>query len=292
MKRALALLLSLLMLLSLTACKKGDADRTPFGNAVLTPDDHSDEKGTTGTDQVMQTAPPVMTVEPMTLPTVQTEEPVINAEDLIYESYSDAGEYVISYDDGAADTFYYSFHLPHISDSTQGAREINRSIDEHFGALIEQEYSIMAEEWFPNYGIVNWYASFYQELLVIVITAESLMEFSDYGVYCYNVTTGEWLQGSALLEYLYIDEQEFLEATREAAQECFISYYGDLPEEDRELYGYDECLAWTISDENINLDNLLFYPDEHGELVVIAPIGSMAGAQWYYHYIFPEIAYG
>ena len=292
MKRALALLLSLLMLLSLTACKKGDADRTPFGNAVLTPDDHSDEKGTTGTDQVMQTAPPVMTVEPMTLPTVQTEEPVINAEDLIYESYSDAGEYVISYDDGAADTFYYSFHLPHISDSTQGAREINRSIDEHFGALIEQEYSIMAEEWFPSYGIVNWYASFYQELLVIVITAESLMEFSDYGVYCYNVTTGEWLQGSALLEYLYIDEQEFLEATREAAQECFISYYGDLPEEDRELYGYDECLAWTVSDENIDLDNLLFYPDENGEIVVIARIGSMAGADWYYHYVFPEISYG
>ena len=292
MKRALALLLSLLMLLSLTACKKGDADRTPFGNAVLTPDDHSDDKGTTGTDQVMQTAPPVMTIEPMTLPTVQTEEPVINAEDLIYESYSDAGEYVISYDDGAADTFYYSFHLPHISDSTQGAREINSSIDEHFGALIEQEYSIMAEEWFPSYGIVNWYASFYQELLVIVITAESLMEFSDYGVYCYNVTTGEWLQGSALLEYLYIDEQEFLEATREAAQECFISYYGDLPEEDRELYGYDECLAWTISDENINLDNLLFYPDENGEIVVIARIGSMAGADWYYHYVFPEISYG
>ena len=292
MKRALAVLLSLLMLLSLTACKKGDADRTPFGNAVLTPDDHSDDKGTTGTDQVMQTAPPVMTIEPMTLPTVQTEEPVINAEDLIYESYSDAGEYVISYDDGAADTFYYSFHLPHISDSTQGAREINSSIDEHFGALIEQEYSIMAEEWFPSYGIVNWYASFYQELLVIVITAESLMEFSDYGVYCYNVTTGEWLQGSALLEYLYIDEQEFLEATREAAQECFISYYGDLPEEDRELYGYDECLAWTISDENINLDNLLFYPDENGEIVVIARIGSMAGADWYYHYVFPEISYG
>ena len=292
MKRALALLLSLLMLLSLTACKKGDADRTPFGNAVLTPDDHSDEKGTTGTDQVMQTAPPVMTIEPMTLPTVQTEEPVINAEDLIYESYSDAGEYVISYDDGAADTFYYSFHLPHISDSTQGAREINSSIDEHFGALIEQEYDAMSENWFPNYSTVGWYPSFYQDLLIIVIAAESVVDFSDYGVYCYNRTTGEWLQGSSLLAYLHIEESGFLSATREAAEAYFISANEGIPVEDREAYGYDERLSWTISDENINLENLLFYPDAQGTMTVIARIGSMAGADWYYQYLYPEIAYG
>ena len=36
----------------------------------------------------------------------------------------------------------------------------------------------------------------------------------------------------------------------------------------------------------------MFYPDEQGELVVIARIGSMAGAEWYYHYIYPEVAFG
>lgn len=287
MKRALALLLSLLMLLSLTACKENDKEKKPFGNVALPTGSGTDVTEPSATDPVLTLQPPV--TEETTLP---TEEPTTGVEDLVYETYSDSGEFEMKYDDGATDIFYYSFHLPHISDSTQGAREINRSIDEHFGALIEQEYAAMSENWFPSYSCVGWYPSFYQELLVLVITAESLMDFSDYGVYCYNVTTGEWLQGSALLEYLYIDEQEFLEATREAAQECFISYYGDLPEEDRELYGYDECLAWTVSDENIDLDNLLFYPDENGEIVVIACIGSMAGADWYYHYVFPEISYG
>lgn len=287
MKKTLALLLALLMLLSLTACKGNDKEKKPFGDVALPTGSSTDATEPSSTDPVLTLQPPV-TEEP----TLPTEEPTTGVEDLIYESYSDAGEYELSYDDGATDIFYYSFHLPHISESTEGAREINRSIDEHFGALIEQEYDAMSENWFPNYSTVGWYPSLYQDLLIIVIAAESVADFSDYGVYCYNRTTGEWLQGSALLEYLYIDEQEFLEATRVAAQECFISYYGDLPEEDRELYGYDECLAWTLSDENINLDNLLFYPDEHGELVVIAPIGSMAGAQWYYHYIFPEIAYG
>lgn len=285
MKKTLALLLALLILLSLTACKENDKEKKPFDDVALPTGSSADATEPAATEP--SSTDPVLTLQPPV-----TEEPTTGVEDLIYESYSDAGEYELSYDDGATDIFYYSFHLPHISESTQGAREINRSIDEHFGALIEQEYDAMSENWFPNYSTVGWYPSFYQDLLIIVIAAESVVDFSDYGVYCYNRTTGEWLQGSALLEYLYIDEQEFLEATRVAAQECFISYYGDLPEEDRELYGYDECLAWTLSDENINLDNLLFYPDEHGELVVIAPIGSMAGAQWYYHYIFPEIAYG
>lgn len=286
MKKLTALTLALLFLLSLTACGEKGPVGKPFENFTL-PTSESTEP--TEDPATLQTTAPTETEEP-TLP--EPEEPTTGVESLVNEYYNDAGEYEVHYDENSSDTFYYSYQLPMIAAFTEGAMAINQSITETFGALIEEEYKAMEEGWYLNYNLVNWYPTFYNDLLVLVIAAESVSDFSSYGVYCYNQTTGEWLQGSALLEYLYIEEESFLEATRAAAGECFVSYYSDLPEEDRELYGYDECLAWTVSDENINLENLLFYPDEQGEIVVIAPIGSMAGAAWYYHYIFPELAYG
>lgn len=286
MKKLTALALSLLFLFTLAACAEKEPTGKPFENITLptTETTEATEAPTTA-----QTSAPTETEEP-TEPT--SEEPTTGAEELVSDYYSDAGEYEFLYDENTSDTFYYSFHLPEIAAFTEGAIAINQSISETFGALIEEEYKAMEDGWFLNYNVVNWYPTFYRDLLVLVIAAESVSDFSSYGVYCYNYTTGEWLQGSALLEYLYIEEESFLEATRTAAEECFVSYYGDIPEEERELYGYNECLAWTVSDDNINLDNLMFYPDEQGELVVIARIGSMAGADWYYHHIFPEISYG
>lgn len=286
MKKLTALALAFLFLFSLTACGKKEPTVRPFENITLptTETTKSTEAPTT-----VQTSAPTETEEP-TEPT--PEEPTTGVEELVSEYYSDAGEYEYFYDDITSDTFYYSYHLPAIASWSDGAQAINQSIIETFGALIDEQYKAMEEGWFLDYNLVSWYPAFYNDLLIITIVAESISDFSDYGVYCYNQTTGEWLQGSALLDYLYIEEQSFLEATREAAAECFISYFGDISEEERELYGYDACLAWTVSDENINLENLMFYPDEHGEIVVIARIGSMAGAEWYYHCIFPEISYG
>ena len=215
-----------------------------------------------------------------------------DVDDLIYESYNDAGEYTVAYGEDNSNIYYYSYHLPMFTASTDGARAINDSINSTFGTLIENQYQEMENGMDIGYNTVSWFPCFYQDLFTLLIVAESNFGYSYYGVYCYEQTTGEWLQGSALLEYLNIEESEFLEATRQAAEECFVSYYGDVPEEDREEYGYYDQLAWTISDENINFDNLMFYPDFEGKIVVIAPIGSIAGADWYYNLLYPEISYG
>ena len=167
-----------------------------------------------------------------------------------------------------------------------------RQIDESFGQLIEDQYAAMEDGVDLGYNIVNWYPSFYKDLVILLVVAESYYGFTENGVYCYEKNTGQWLRGRELLDYLCIEEEGFLEATRQAAEECFVSFYGDIPEEDREAYGYDSQLAWTVSDENINLDNLMFYPNLDGNITVIARIGSLAGADWYYHYLYPEIAYG
>ena len=278
MKKLTAIALALLFLFSLTACGEKHPTLRPFESITL--------------PTTESTKPAELSTEEQTSSPTEPEEPTMGVENLVSEYFNDAGEYEYHYDENTSDTFYYSFHLPEITAFTEDAIAINQSISETFGALIEEEYKAMEDGWFLNYNVVNWYPTLYRDLLVLVIAAESVSDFSSYGVYCYNQTTGEWLQGSALLEYLYIEEESFLEAARAAAEECFVSYFGDISEEERELYGYDACLAWTVSDENINLENLMFYPDEHGEIVVIARIASMAGADWYYHYIYPELAYG
>ena len=50
--------------------------------------------------------------------------------------------------------------------------------------------------------------------------------------------------------------------------------------------GYDEKLAWTLSDEAINLD-MPVVVTESGELAVIARIGSFAASDYYYAALYP-----
>lgn len=281
MKRFTAFALALLFLLTLTACGEKEPSNGPFENFTLP---------TAGTSEPTETSAPAQTEEPPENPT--EEEPPMDVEELVYDSYSDAGEYEFDFGYGETSILYYSYHLPAIDAQSDGALAINRDIRDTFGTLVDDQYKTMGEGSYPLYNMVSWYPSCYRDLVVLLIVAESNFDTPAYGVYCYNQTTGEWLQNSELLDYLYIAEDEFLKATREAAEEFFVSNNEGVSEEEREMYGYDDCLEWTVSDENINLDNLMFYPDEQGELIVIARIGSMAGAAWYYHCIYPEIAYG
>ena len=40
--------------------------------------------------------------------------------------------------------------------------------------------------------------------------------------------------------------------------------------------------AWTIAEENYELDSLRFYPEQDGSFTAFHPVGSVAGANWYY----------
>ena len=286
MKRLTAFALALLFLLTLTACGEKEPSNGPFENFTLP---------TAGTSEPAETSAPAQTEEPTESPTEeppQPDDPYERLEGLVYEPYNDSGEYEVVYDSEYSNLYYYAYHLPMLTASTEGARAINDAIDESFGQLIEDQYAAMKDGVDLSYNIVSWYPSFYKDLVILLVVAESNYGFTENGVYCYEKNTGRWLQGRELLDYLYIEEEVFLEATRQAAEECFVSFYGDIPEEDREAYGYDRQLAWTVSDENINLDNLMFYPDLDGNITVIARIGSLAGADWYYQYLYPEIAFG
>ena len=69
---------------------------------------------------------------------------------------------------------------------------------------------------------------------------------------------------------------ETMEAAEEAEEEE-EEYLSDIPEEEREAYGYYDCLEQTVSDAFVNLD-LPVFVDRYGDIRVYLKLSSMAGS--------------
>ena len=81
-------------------------------------------------------------------------------------------------------------------------------------------------------------------------------------------------------------ERDLVAAVCAAAEAYFQADNGFMTEEQRQEMGYDERLAWTLSDEVINLD-MPVVVTECGELAVIARIGAFAAFDYYYATLYP-----
>ena len=79
---------------------------------------------------------------------------------------------------------------------------------------------------------------------------------------------------------LHVSETAFLDAVRAAAADRFDKLYADVSSDDSVKEAVAERRAWTLSDDNINMD-VPAYADATGALYVILPIGSIAGADAY-----------
>ena len=80
-----------------------------------------------------------------------------------------------------------------------------------------------------------------------------------------------------MLQRLGIDKGDFLDAARTRAEKVFVNFFSEMPEEDREAYGYYDCLEQTVSDDFVNLD-LPIFVDNSGQITVYLRLSSMAGS--------------
>ena len=64
--------------------------------------------------------------------------------------------------------------------------------------------------------------------------------------------------------------------------------FSEIPEEEREAYGYDECLEETVSETCVNVD-LPVFVDHFGDIRVYLRISSPAGSGTMY---VPEYPFG
>lgn len=224
---------------------------------------------------VSETVPAPETTVPVTVPA----EPV-DPWSLIGVSFFDQGYYEDEYENG----WTWSYELPRVEADTPGAREINAEIDAGFGRDVREAMDAMEQG--SSLGVVHigFRGEVWEDVLTLVVMEDTDWGFTGYGVYCYDCSTGKRLDTPALLEKLGYTQEEFLEAATRQTVQYYKDLYSGIPKDQRSDYGYDTGLSRMESGEFTDL-KLMTYPDPSGDLVIVAPIVSLAGADYYYHEI-------
>ena len=192
----------------------------------------------------------------------------------IKELYSEDFDYTASW----GGSYHLSFHVPQIAADTQGAADINRAIEETYGPIITEEMGYVSEGTQVFTSSIAWETYQYNNILSLVVFYSYVIGGDHYNVYLYDIASGQQLTTANLLSALNVDDTTFLNALRQAAAERFDVQYDNLPANAEEFLA--ERREWTLSDENIKMD-VPAYADASGTLYVVLPIGSIAGASEY-----------
>lgn len=198
---------------------------------------------------------------------------------LISELYSEEGEYT----DAENNTLSYRYHVPQIVSETAVAAALNAEIADKFGALVQEQKSMMAGRVSLTCLSVTWKSYWNDSLLCLVLTSEMDGDLTDYAVYSYDFFGGKRLTSEDLLAREGLSTQEFVMAARRTAANYFDGLYRDALSGSMGgadfIASYAERRAWTLSDENINAEMRLYL--DGGALHMIVPVGSFAGAASY-----------
>ena len=186
----------------------------------------------------------------------------------------------LDYSDAVGNSGHYTYRVPQLAADTQGAVEINRAISEKYSPIVEDVLRNVSEGVSLSCLYIAWESYEYGEILSLVVSCGWDADVTDYSVYLYDTGSGQQFTTSDLLSVLHVSEAGFLDAVRAAAAECFGKQYADASSDDSFKEAVAERRAWTLSDDNINMD-VPAYADAAGKLYVILPIGSIADADAY-----------
>ena len=192
----------------------------------------------------------------------------------VKELYSESFDYT----DGVGNSGRYTYRVPQLLAETEGAAAINRTIDETYGTIVREAQESMAGGVSLSCMYITWETYQCGNVLSLIVSCGWGFDMNTHSVYLYDTATGEQMTTAQLLETLQVEPETFLAAVRQAAAERFDGKYAGIGGDTDELVA--ERRAWTLSDENINL-NVMTYADAAGNLYVYLPIGSIAGAAFY-----------
>ena len=194
----------------------------------------------------------------------------------IRELYSEDFDYT----DGVGNAGHYTYRVPQLLSDTAGASDINRAIDGTYTPIVQEALECVSAGTSLSCLYIAWETYQYGDILSLVISCGWGYDMNDYSVYLYDTASGQRLTTADLLTALHVDETAFLDAVRQTAAERFDGQYGTISDDDAFADALAERRAWTLSDENINMD-VPAYTDGAGRLRVVLPIGSIAGASAY-----------
>ena len=140
-------------------------------------------------------------------------------------------------------------------------------------------YSYQAQGYDPTCVEIGWESHWCGDVLVLLTHTSYPNDCAYHQVYCFDRITGTRLTNAQILDLCGVTQAEFEAGAADAAERCFRSIYPDTMGGDAL---WQEQLEWTRSAENVNAD-MMMYPDENGKLMLLSPIGSLAGASYYEH---------
>ena len=220
------------------------------------------------TTQTQPSAVPTESIPPQTQGLVTVEK-----ENLIIESISV---------DREVDGVSYSFHVPQINFSTPDFAYVNQEIMAVFGTVAQEALEAAEEGYSTGCYAVGWKICWYEDIFALILYRCFDGDNTYYEVYNFDYTTGEQFDMIGFLSRLGLSEGEFYSRLTDAAETAYRSYNSEEAMEGMEdgAVIFARGLAWTLADENIYSCQML-YLDEAGQLHVILPIGSLAGAMAY-----------
>ena len=126
-----------------------------------------------------------------------------------------------------------SLDVPEIKDNSDAAKEINSEIYAMAKDSIEQVEDIIngtaTEIYEPPYVRISYEAYLNDEILSIIVKYEtSYSDWTDYGVYNYNVATKEKADNKALLEKAEISEEQFVKMAKQSFGEIALPDIDDF----------------------------------------------------------------
>lgn len=209
---------------------------------------------------------------------------------LITQLYSGEGAFT----DEFGQKWDYSYHIPQLKDDRADAKAINREIAEYFGDDVRAALEGGSTSGMPQtyYADISWQSHWSGSLLSLSL---SLLGWDGEGtghrVYHYDFSSGTRLTNAQVLDRFGVEQAEFLQALRQASVQKFDSVYAPwgvpgLSPDDEDFGAL--CIelaalrAWTAAEENFRLDAAIFFPNGDGTFTAFQPVGSAAGASWYY----------
>ncbi len=180
-----------------------------------------------------------------------------------------------------------SFRIPEINLDSPEVEAINNTIYSTMVPYAEEaetkdSYALTCSE-------ISYTWAAYDNILSLVIQSEMYPNATPrtlYDIYNIDITTGTQLNKEELLQIYGMSSDEYFETARTALGSFWWDIYGEFVHQgafDNIIDFAQEQLSATISDNNVN--SLLPFINESGDLCVAGDIYSMAGASKYAHVI-------
>lgn len=263
MKRILCLLLTLLLLLSVTACG-GQSDPEPAPSS---------------SDSIPETESPT---EPETEPSTEPEtEPATQPEP--EETVLSVNDYVavwkhqqVIFDDSVGNHYDISFTIPMLTLEQADALAINEEIQNACQPSLDDTLQAQENGTSPFLLGISYDAWLNNNLLTLLVHVVSMTDNDWYLLYTVDITTGRRLDNDDFAALLECDRATLDEHIRSTMESDYMSRYGSLFDQDPYA---QEQLDNTCSDENVAAAQV--YLDQTGNPCLLCTIYSLVGAASY-----------